>query len=1462
MSPQRKNPYVGPKPLDINDTLFGRDRELNELIDKLFAERVIVLHSPSGAGKSSLINAGVIPELGELEDDDGGFDDEGSFHVLPVLRVNATLPDAAELPAGVEPNRFALSVMLSVEEHLPAEQRRPLAELAGMRLEQYLDGVRKAGKSRLPDLLIFDQFEEVLTMDSTDLGPKQAFFDELGQALRSRERFVVFAIREDYLAALAPYSRKVPTDLKNTYRLDLLGESGALEAVNGPAKEAGVPFAAAAAQRLVDDLRQVSIMGEDGTTRQTLGPHVEPVQLQVVCHELWRDLPEAAATIELELLRSVGDVNQALAGYYAAEVGLATGRTGVKERLIREWVNNQLITEAGIRGQVLRMDEKSQGLPHAAIDSLVNAHLVRAEPRRGAIWYELTHDRLVGPVREDNEAWRRQHLVPLQIQADIWDQKKRPKDLLLRGEALEEAEAWAAGRDKELNQVEQDFLEQSRYVRDEDQRQEERRESEQRKRDLEQAQALARSQAQAARRLQLGLLAAVLLLAAAVAAAYYGYERSQLAQRQTKLAKQQTSLAKDRQLQVERVKTKIRHQWEQLVVFSAAGLLDAPLTGSLLLTELMDCRNEPHRGLATAIELAQQPVPRAILRGHVGRLSSAQFSPDGQWVLTASNDRTARLWMASGRHEPRVFSGHKRPLTVAAFGPRGRRVLTASTDGTVRLFWRTGKGAPVVLRGAGKAVTRAELSPTGRHVLTVSTDGLRIFAASGEGKPIHRADDLPSDAHFSPDGQLVVMACLDGMARMVRTSDGKQLASMRGHKASLSSARFSPDGKRVVTASYDNTARIWKATGKGKKIKLTGHTRPVTSARFSPDGRYVVTVSEDQTARVFPATGGDGVVLRGHSDVINSARFSPDSKQVITASFDDTARIWQASGKGEPLVLRGHQGRVVDARFSADGKQAITASFDQTASVWSLRAASRFVTTLRGHSDEVLDAAVGPAGRVVTASKDHTARVWSKKGELEAELEGHRGAVVSARFSPDGKLIVTASLDKTARLWKATGGKAQAVMEHDGDVLAANFSPDGKLLVTASLDKTARVWRSSGKGAPITLSGHKRELLSARFSPDNKRVVTASVDGTARVWQLGDGKSTSFKELKGHTDEVVDARFSPDGRQVITASLDRTARIWRADGAGEPVVLRGHSGAVADARFSADGKQVVTASFDKTARVWDATGKGTPVLLSGHKSWVTSAAFSPDGARVVTTSAGDIHIFGADGKGTPVVLGGHRSQVNSARLIPGQRRLVTASDDHTARIWNLAVTWETLLKYLRQRTTVCLDPAKRVRFLAEDPGKAATSYQACENSFSRKGTLGDGTKPPDVLITLQITTPNATIHLDGKPIATNPITVPASGNHHDIKVTAPGYLPWEHEVLADKSKLLTVTLKKRKGGAPRRPAARKKAEPTTTTKQEPVARKPGPAPKPAAAPAPASKGKKPKPPKEPAKKAIYFEDEL
>jgi len=450
------NPYVGPRAFLPGEPLFGRDREARELLALWLAERIVLLHSPSGAGKTSLIQALLLAALKGEE-----------IEPLPVIRVSAEAPPR-DCPEVRSANRYVLGALLSMDGARPAERQIPLPELAGMSLDAYL--TRRGGEERFqgkPMALVFDQFEEILHLDPTDVGAKEEFFDQVGLALRNRDRWALFAMREDYVGALEPYLRRLPTRLRTTFRLDLLGEAAARLAIVEPARRRSVTFDAAAATALVDDLRTVWVQRPDGSRDQQLGPHIEPVQLQVVCHRLWSRLPPGAQEIRPEKsVEAVGDVDAALAGYYADSVAAIAGKTGVRERAIREWIESQLITEQRTRGQVLFAPEKSQGLENTAIQELVNAHLVREDRRRGFTWYELAHDRLISPVLADNARWTKESLDPFQLQAGLWARQGRPAGLLMAGPGLRDAEAWAGAHATEILPVENDFLTASRAARD------------------------------------------------------------------------------------------------------------------------------------------------------------------------------------------------------------------------------------------------------------------------------------------------------------------------------------------------------------------------------------------------------------------------------------------------------------------------------------------------------------------------------------------------------------------------------------------------------------------------------------------------------------------------------------------------------------------------------------------------------------------------------------------------------------------------------------------------------------------------------------------------------------------------------------------------------------------------------------------------------------------------------------
>lgn len=417
---------------------------------ELQARRIVVLHSPSGAGKSSLVQAGLIPRL-----------QEEKFDVWTPIRVNLDPTGLDGVPEGT--NRYLLSAMLSLEEELPQGRRRGPAELAGIDFGEYLHTrPRRKKQQGRPVVLLFDQLEEVLTVEPRALDAKRDFFIALGQALTDEAYWALLIIREDFLAAFAPYRDRIPTQMANTLRLDLLGLEGAREAAEQPALAGGREFPAV--DKLIRDLSTVQVQQADGSFVAEQGVHVEPVQLQVVCRRLWGAMPADDLSIDEEDIAQYASVSESLAGYYAIAVSEAAGSDPGVERAIREWFGDQVIV-GGIRSQVRQGPEQSGGLDNARIETLLGSYLVRAEHRAGANWFELSHDRLVGPIEQDNERWENEHLHPLQVHAKEWELGKRDPSLLLERDMLPEAVEWVEQYPQLVTDVEREFIARSSELR-------------------------------------------------------------------------------------------------------------------------------------------------------------------------------------------------------------------------------------------------------------------------------------------------------------------------------------------------------------------------------------------------------------------------------------------------------------------------------------------------------------------------------------------------------------------------------------------------------------------------------------------------------------------------------------------------------------------------------------------------------------------------------------------------------------------------------------------------------------------------------------------------------------------------------------------------------------------------------------------------------------------------------------
>ena len=452
------NPYIGPQFFQVEqaELFFGRDREAIDLTSLIIAEREVVLHAKSGAGKTSLINAKIIPEL-KKED----------FYILPTARVRGRVP--VTLKVDEIKNLYSFFTIMSWD-----EDKTPPNELKEQTLDQYL---QKMGRNKTSDgkepggrrLIIFDQFEELFTYHGEREKDREEFIEQLSKILeKDISLWVLFIIRDDYLRQLDQYANYFPDKLKKRYWMNRLDIEGARAAIVNPLGVESVnplrrKYDDTVIERLVNDLAKEKGETVEGNVKEVPGEYIEPVQLQIVCRNLWSRLGPEVRVITESDLQEFGDVDKAMEDYYEDSIKETIKGNGVKEGDLRQWFDNHLITKARTRGTVYHGREGTAGIPNEAIERLKDVYIIRVESRSGSKWIELSHDRLIDPILNSNRKWREALLKesPLADTAARWVIEKDP-DFLFRGKQLEEAEKWAEEKREWLSEEQSEFLERSK----------------------------------------------------------------------------------------------------------------------------------------------------------------------------------------------------------------------------------------------------------------------------------------------------------------------------------------------------------------------------------------------------------------------------------------------------------------------------------------------------------------------------------------------------------------------------------------------------------------------------------------------------------------------------------------------------------------------------------------------------------------------------------------------------------------------------------------------------------------------------------------------------------------------------------------------------------------------------------------------------------------------------------------
>jgi WD40 repeat protein len=1174
-STETLSPYIWPGLASYQEQdqhlFYGRPGEIFDLTRKILSSRLTILFGPSGAGKTSLLQAGVFPKLREQ-------------NYLPVL-VRLDFPQANDPITPVvaqfdgalsrECSKSGVRIHYSDNPWISARKDR-LSLWEWLRSFSLTD---LSGTSCQP-VFIFDQFEEIFTLGKNARG-LETLIRQIGDAAENfmpeeisqlinegiaelpfepafQPYKTVITLRDDYLAQLQGLRQVLPgvTVRQNHFALNRLTGSQALEAITGPAP-AGM-ISGRVATEIIHFVANSSESADDEQDRSESAPdhlEVEPAILSLVCQQLdlkRRSRGEQSITVDF-VKQSRGQI---LEEFYESAMRPVQQAT-------RSFVEDHLLDTEGFRTSEPESNLLHHQVPLEDISRLIDCRLLHRVEFYHRSHLELSHDVLAPVVRSSRDS-RLQREEGVRREAEIrLLRKKRQRSALLSGVfACITVCALVAGFFSIRNQ----------------------KAAKTEKRKAVSLYLISNSQIMTQKNTDQALCMALL---------------ANQIDSSTAATNNIRKIIYDYNSPISKVILKGHRNFLYSAVFSPDG--------SRVITASRD---------STAKLWDTQGNLITDFRGHRGEVYRAVFSKDGQRILTASSDSTARLWDING-NSLSVFKGHHGIVINAIFSPDGTYVLTASRDSTARLWDLDGALVTTFhdmngwdLYSTANFSSSAIFSPNGEMVLATSlNNAARLWDLKGNILTEFTGHTTRvGSVGFSPDGTRVATTSLDKTAK-IWDLQGKLLTDLTGQQPYCWNPTFSHAGAMMLTSSQPD-ANLWDLSG-NVLAEFKGHRNVVYDAVFSPDGQLILTSSDDNTAKIWDLQGNLVSDFKGHQRDVKTAFFSPDGKQIVTSSYDNTAKIWDVGG-GLVVDLKAHNGPILYGFLSPEGSRIMTIAMDSTIKVWDL--GGKLLYDYKYPVFSVLSIITHPEWvRSLMVFDPAKGQLWGSRDSILIRLNEHRGNVFSVFYSNSFEQLLIRYKDGTARLWDLKENRMVELKSKPGSIYSVAFSSDGKWFLVVGYYR-AQLWDSDGN-LIAEMSGHTGHIRSAKFSPDGERILTASSDNTAKLWDL---QGNLVADFVGHSNSVTSASFSPDGSQVLTTSAENTARLWDLNG-NFIVEFIGHQGALSSGFFSPDGQLIATSSQDNMAKVWDLRGN-LVIDLKGHLDDVSSILFSPEGNKIFTFS--------------------------------------------------------------------------------------------------------------------------------------------------------------------------------------------------------------------------------------------------
>ncbi len=1169
---------------------FGRDGMIQQLLDRLSASRFVPLLGASGSGKSSLVLAGLLPQLPESD-----------WQVLVIRPTAQPLQNVRDTLVRGFPDAQVGTVATGTD------LQREVLKLV-------------AADKRL--LLVVDQFEEVFT-ECRDEAARTAFIACLLEALDGDNPLhLVLTLRADFLGHCTEQAYAGLGQRLQHHALLLVAPAAAelREAIARPLALVGMRCEQALEDELVD---------------QTLYAKGSLPLLQYVLEKLWQSArQERSRELTLAMYQQLGGQHGGgLRGVLNEKADAFYQQLEPQQQRLMEWLMVELVQvnegqEDTRRTVTLQELHTRQPQYTAALDALLTqlvTHerlLTQDHDDHGQATITVAHEALIrdwqrlrGWLESNREikSWR------LRLEDSITAWKNNVSGSLLREKRLAEAQRVLDKHPDSLliGQDERAFI-----VAGIKQQQNEQAKAQREKR-------IKRN----------GLIAFIFILLLVFLATYWqrneavqqreiAVQQNQEAKRQQQIAiqkeqeakrQQQIAIQKEQEANQQRVEANFQAKTAFIgkLAAQAETAINSPSFANGYLTHGMLLAVQAFHENNTSIE-AKAALHHCLTLaknlektwyGHNGDIMDVAFNPEGKFVISASRDDTLKLWDAkTGKAIGQPWHGHKngsilKGVSTTAFSPDGKLVVSGGVNHTL-IVWLVETGMPI------------------HHLLG--------------------HENIIFDVEFSPNGKQIISGSADGNLRLWDVETGKQIGKPWGlHKEFFRYVKFTQDGKYVISEGSDYSIQKWSVeTGKSIK-KIWQGDKNGRHTSFSSDGRYMVNAQENKLLQILDIEKGKIIAeaLFNYEGEISALAFSPNRKSLVSGSSGGIIQLWDVfTGKAISRPLRGHEGAVSALAFSPDGKHLVSGGTDWSLKTWDLENEHLVSKSWIGHEKSVRSVVFSNDGKyVISGSEDGTLRLWDmlRDQTIGKAQQISTSYVLTLAVSPDGKYIASGDMNNALRLWDSITGDplSELPMEDSressyGAISALAFSPDSKFIIGANWNKTLSLWNiSEQKIIGKSWRGHEDRIQSVAFSPDGNHVISAGgADRTLRLWDIKTGKIIDVIDLKGI---VKDAAFSPDGKYIIISTVaalgegidSNTLQKWDIKTkafVGKP--WYGNNDGVYSISFIPSGEYIISGGGN-TLRLWDAvTGRFIGEPWRGHESGVNDVAFSPDGKFVVSGS--------------------------------------------------------------------------------------------------------------------------------------------------------------------------------------------------------------------------------------------------